>query len=184
MRPGAVAHLVSEVAGPDAIVSRGASSDHWTIRHTSAPEREGAALTPQTLTRAPRSRPAVGRIARSVPAVIGGVVVILLLSWLVRGPDFVDRVTIANRTAFDVDVNVAGADGSRLDLTYVTAGETKAVRDVIDKGDVWIFHFSYGRTDAGTLRLDRTRLTQSGWRVEIPAAVEDRLDEAGHEPPP
>jgi hypothetical protein len=141
-------------------------------------------LTPETLTRAPRSRPAVGRVARSVPAVLGGVVVILLLSWLVRGPDFVDRVTIANRTAFDVDVNVAGSDGSRLELTYVTAGETKAVRDVIDQGDIWVFHFSYGGTDAGTLRLDRTTLAQNGWRADIPDAVEDRLDSAGHEPPP
>lgn len=141
-------------------------------------------MTPQTLTRAPRSRPAIGRVARSVPAVLGGVVVILLLSWLVRGPDFVDRVTIANRTALDVDVNVAGSDGGLLDLTYIAAGETKSVRDVIDQGDIWVFHFSYGGTDAGTLRLDRTRLAQNGWRVEIPEAVADRLDAAGHEPPP
>ncbi|MGH9013484.1 MAG: hypothetical protein ACRDZ1_06060 [Acidimicrobiia bacterium] len=119
-----------------------------------------------------------------MPAVLGGVVVILLLSWLVRGPDFVDRVTIANRTALDVDVNVAGSDGGLLDLTYIAAGETKSVRDVIDQGDIWVFHFSYGGTDAGTLRLDRTRLAQNGWRVEIPEAVADRLDAAGHEPPP
>lgn len=141
-------------------------------------------MTPQTLTRACRSRPAIGRVAWSVPAVLGGVVVILLLSWLVRGPDFVDRVTIANRTAFDVDVNVAGSDGGLLDLTYIIAGETKAVRDVIDQGDIWVFHFSYGGTDAGTLRLDRTGLAQNGWRVAIPEAVADRLDAAGHEPPP
>ncbi|MGQ0431524.1 MAG: hypothetical protein ACT452_03840 [Microthrixaceae bacterium] len=109
---------------------------------------------------------------------------ILVLSWMVRGPDFVDRVTIANPTAFDVDVNVAGSDGALLDLAYVIAGETKVVRGVIDQGDVWIFHFSYGGTDAGKLRLDRTRLERSGWRVEIPEAVADRLDAAGHERSP
>jgi hypothetical protein len=121
-------------------------------------------------------------MARSVPAVLGGVTVILLLSWLVRGPDFVDRVTITNGTAFDVDVDVAGSGGGVLDLTYITADETKVVRGVIDQGDIWIFHFSYGGTDAGTLRLDRTRLAQSDWKVEIPEAVADRLNAAGHEP--
>ena len=139
-------------------------------------------MTPQTLTRAPRSRPGVDRIARVVPLVLGGAVVILVLSWLVRGPDFVDRVTIANRTAFDVDVDVAGSDGRVLALTYVPAGDTKAVRGVIDQGDIWIFHLSYGGTDAGTLRLERTRLEQRDWKLEIPEEVAERLDRAGHEP--
>jgi hypothetical protein len=141
-------------------------------------------MTPQTLTRAPRSRPAVGRLAWAVPLVLSCIVVILVLSWLVRGPDFVDRVTIANPTAFDVDVSVSGSDGGVLDLTYITAGETKVVRSVIDQGDVWIFRFSYGGTDAGTLRMDRMKLEQNDWRVVIPKAVEDRLDAAGHEPTP
>jgi hypothetical protein len=140
-------------------------------------------VTPQTLTRAPRSRPAVGRIVWYLPIVLAGVAVTFLLSWLLRGPDFVDRVTIANPTAFDVDVDVAGSDGGLLDLYYVEAGTTAVVRDVIDQEDTWTFHLSYGGTDAGTLRLDRARLAQSGWRVEIPQAVENRLEGAGHEPP-
>jgi hypothetical protein len=118
-----------------------------------------------------------------LPIVLAGVAVTFLLSWLLRGPDFVDRVTIANPTAFDVDVDVAGSDGGLLDLYYVEAGTTAVVRDVIDQEDTWTFHLSYGGTDAGTLRLDRARLAQSGWRVEIPQAVENRLEGAGHEPP-
>jgi len=139
-------------------------------------------MEPQTLTRAPQSRPALDGVVRAIPLVLGGAVVILVLSWLVRGPEFVDRVTIANQTAFYVDVDVAGSDGRVLALTYVPAGDTKAVRGVIDQGDVWVFRFSYGGTDAGTLRLERTRLEQRDWKVEIPEEVAERLDRAGHEP--
>lgn len=139
-------------------------------------------MTPQTLTRAPRSRPAVGRIVWYLPVVLAGVAVTFLLSWLLRGPDFVDRVTIANPTAFDVDVDVAGSDGGLLDLYYVEAGKTAVVRDVIDQGDTWTFHFSYGGTDAGAVLFDRAVLAQSDWRVEIPGFVADGLADAGHEP--
>jgi hypothetical protein len=141
-------------------------------------------MTPQTLTRVPRPRRAVGRVARAVPLALLGIVVILVLSWLVRGPVFVDQVRIVNPTAFDVDVNVSGADGRLLDLRYVSAGETAVVRDVIDQEDVWIFHFSSGGTDAGALRVDRARLVQRDWTVEIPEEVENRLNVAGHEAPP
>jgi hypothetical protein len=123
----------------------------------------------------------VDRIARAVPLILGGAAVILGLSWLIRAPDFVDRVTIANQTAFDVDVNVAAAGGGVLDLTYIPAGDTKAVRGVIDQGNVWVFRFSYGGTDAGTLRLERTKLERDDWKVEVPEEVAERLRRAGHE---
>lgn len=138
---------------------------------------------PETLIRVPRPRPVVRQVARIVPLILLSVVAVVVVSWLLRGPAFVDRVTIGNPTAFDVDVDVAGADGRLLDLRYVTAGETVVVRDVIDQGDVWIFHFSYGGTDAGTLRMERPRLEQDDWTVAIPAVVENRLEAAGHEPP-
>jgi hypothetical protein len=141
-------------------------------------------MTPETLTRVPRPRPAVGQAARAIPFVLLGIVVVLVLSWLLRGPAFVDQVRIVNPTGFDVDVDVSGTDGRLLELRYVSVGETAVVRDVIDQEDVWTFHFSYGGTDAGTLRLDRARLVQDDWTVEIPDEVGDRLDAAGHEPSP
>jgi len=106
----------------------------------------------------------------------------LVLSWLLRDPAFVDQVTIVDPTVFDVDVDVSGTDGRLLDLKYVSAGETAVVREVIDQGDVWMFHFSYGGTDAGALRVERATLAQDDWTVEIPQEVEDRLEAAGHEP--
>jgi hypothetical protein len=116
--------------------------------------------------------------------VLVSVAVISLLSWVVRGPAFVDQMTITNPTAFDVDVDVAGTDRRRLNLAYVDSGGSVVVRDVIDQGDTWIFRFSYGGTHAGSLRVDRARLARDGWRVEIPARVEMRLDAAGYPPPP
>jgi hypothetical protein len=141
-------------------------------------------LTPQTLMRRPRSRPRAARIARFLPIVLIGVALTLLLSWALHGPDFVDRITVANPNAFDVDVDVAGSDGRLLDLKYVTAGKTAVVHDVIDQGDTWTFHFSFGGTDAGTLRVDRATLANTGWSVEIPKEVQTRLEAAGHESAP
>jgi hypothetical protein len=140
-------------------------------------------LPPQTLTRAPKSRPAVGRIAAYVVLALAGVAIIAMLSWVVRGPAFVERVTIANPTRYDVNVDVAASDGRRLDLGYVEAGGSLAVRGVIDQGDDWTFRFSYGRTAAGTVRVDRARLERGDWTVEIPPRVEQRLDATGYELP-
>jgi hypothetical protein len=116
--------------------------------------------------------------------VLVSVAVISVLSWVVRGPAFVDQMTITNPTAFDVDVDVAGEDRRRLNLAYVDSGGSVVVRDVIDQGDTWILRFSYGGTHAGSLRVDRATLARDGWRVAIPARVEMRLDAAGYPRPP
>jgi hypothetical protein len=140
-------------------------------------------LPPQTLTRVPRSRPAVGRIVAYLGIALAGIAMIALLSWIVRGPAFVERVTIANPTRYDFNVDVAASDGRRLDLAYVEAGGSVAVRDVIEQGDTWTFRFSYGGTEAGSVSVDRARLERGDWIVEIPPRVEMRLDAAGFDSP-
>lgn len=139
-------------------------------------------MSPRTLTRPPRSQPTTGRRVGAVAAVIATVVVVLAGSWAVRGPDFVDRVTIENPTRFDVDVDVAGSDGRVLELTQVLAGRTKVVRDVIDQGGSWTVTFSYAGTEGAAMRIDRTTLEDDGWRIEVPAEVEQKLESAGYEP--
>jgi hypothetical protein len=101
-----------------------------------------------------------------------------------RGPQFVDRVTIENPTRFDVEVDVAGADGRVLGLSQVLAGRTKTIRDVIDQGKVWTFSFSHAGTDAASLEIDRAALDRNDWKVEIPPEVARRLEAAGYEPRP
>jgi hypothetical protein len=141
-------------------------------------------VTPRTLTRPSPARPDVRWLIWVVPVLGAAATLILVGSWLFRGPAFIDRVTIVNDTAFPVNVDVAGADGRKLALKYVSAGETAVVRDVIDQGDTWEFQFTYGGTDAGTLRRDRARLERDDWTVEVPQEVADRLETAGHTPPP
>jgi hypothetical protein len=140
-------------------------------------------LPPQTLTRVPKSRPAVGRIVAYLGLALAGIAVIAMLAWILRAPAFVDRVTVSNSTRYDINVDVAASDGRRLDLAYVEAGGSVAVRGVVDQGDRWTFRFSYGGTEAGRVSVDRARLERGDWTVEIPPRVEMRLDAAGYEPP-
>ncbi len=139
-------------------------------------------MSPRTLTRPPRSEPVTARRLGAVAAVIATAVFVLVGSWVVRGPDFVDRLVVENPTRFDVDVDVAGTDGRVLELTQVLAGRTKTVRDVIDQGRSWTVTFSYAGTEAGAVEIDRARLEDDGWRIEVPAEVEQELESAGYEP--
>jgi hypothetical protein len=139
-------------------------------------------MTPRTLTRPPRARPDVRWLLWVVPVLVAGIGVVLVGSWLFRGPEFVDEITIVNDTPFDVNVDVAGSDGRVLGLKYVLAGETAVVHDVADQGDTWDFQFSYGGTDAGTLRRGRSTLERDDWAIEVPQEVADVLERNGHEP--
>jgi hypothetical protein len=139
-------------------------------------------MSPRTLTRPPRSRPVTGRRLGAVAAVIATAVLVLLGSWVVRGPEFVDQVSIENPTRFDIDVDVAGSDGRILELTRVDAGRTKTVRDVIDQGRSWTVTFSYAGTEAGSVGIDRDTLEDRDWTIEVPASVGDELEAAGYEP--
>jgi hypothetical protein len=139
-------------------------------------------MTVQMGTRPARSRPSWRGLARSLPFVVVAVAVAVIGPLAVRGPTFVDRVTVDNPTAYDVDVDVTGRDGRALNLVFAAAGTTETVRDTIDQGETWVFRFSYGGTDAGALRLDRAALERQDWTVEVPAEVADTLGEAGHEP--
>ena len=95
---------------------------------------------------------------------------------LVRGPDFVDRLTIRNPTEYIVDVSVT--DEHRRAHAPVAALEphrTTVVRSVIDPGDPWILEFRIAGTPVGDLRLSHARLERQHWRVVIPDAVGDRI---------
>ena len=42
-----------------------------------------------------------------------------------------------------------------------------------------MFRFSYGGVQAGEVVIGRDELVAEGWRITVPAAVGDRLHEAG-----
>ena len=47
--------------------------------------------------------------------------------------------------------------------------------DVLDQGDEWIFTFSSGGIEGGSLRVSRAKLAADGWRVSVPESVIQRL---------
>jgi hypothetical protein len=113
---------------------------------------------------------------------VAGVVMFLALNALVRGPDFVDRVTLRNESRFDVETDVAGPDGRWLGLGTAGGRSTFVVQDVIDQGERWTFHFERAGVGAGRVSLEREELERSGWLVVVPASVEERLTADGQEP--
>ncbi|HXF56761.1 MAG TPA: hypothetical protein VNO34_04165 [Actinomycetota bacterium] len=104
----------------------------------------------------------------------------LLLAGCLGLPPRVDRITIVNPTDYDLDVEVTGRDRDGwLPTAIVEAGEEDVAQEVIDQGEVWIFRFRHWGDPMGELSASRAELERSGWRVEVPAQVEERLRELG-----
>jgi hypothetical protein len=120
-----------------------------------------------------------------MPRRLFGVLLVALL-WLTAcsGPaPTVDRITVANPTEYDLEVHVTGEERDGwLPMIIVEARSEDSVRGVIDQGDLWIFQFRYLGAAIGETSVSREELERSGWRVEVPEAVEERLPqlEPGH----
>jgi hypothetical protein len=93
-----------------------------------------------------------------------------------QNPDVVPRVTVENRSSVPVNVDVRGSSsGSRLILDTVPAGSTATTLDVLDQGNDWIFGFSSGGVDGGSVRVSRAKLADDGWRLVVPDDILQRL---------
>jgi hypothetical protein len=91
-------------------------------------------------------------------------------------PRHVDEVVFVNPTDHPASVALRGEEGGRLVLGRVEAGQERRVGQVLDQGDTWTFVFSRGDQEE-VVELDRGQLEDSGWRVEVPAALGAALDE-------
>ena len=107
------------------------------------------------------------------------IVAVVLLSLLNTSPKFVSRVTIVNRSPYDLQVSVTNShrDGW-MELSTARAQASTDVNQVVDQGSTWTFRFSGQGVDAGDLTLNRAALAQSNWRVTVPDAVSQRLANA------
>jgi hypothetical protein len=107
-----------------------------------------------------------------------GLLVVTMVQ-LVRGPRFVERVGVTNRSSLPIDTDVTGAgrDGW-LSIAIARPGERVTTRDVVDQGDTWIFRFRFGGHDGGELRVSREELARAGWTIVIPGRVLKRLARA------
>ncbi len=110
--------------------------------------------------------------ARRVAGIAGAVVVVLALVALfplVRGPEFVDYVSIDNQSSESINVSVHGGDATELPLAAIDAGERARVDAVLDQGDRWVFVFRHADQTVGQVRMTREQLSSGGWRVVIPS---------------
>ena len=97
---------------------------------------------------------------------------------------FVDEVVLVNPTAFTANVAVTGETRSGwLGLATAEARSEATVREVQDQGATWVFRFSYAGYEE-EVRLARSELAGSGWRVTVPASFEAELRSRGVVPPP
>jgi hypothetical protein len=132
------------------------------------------------MTQAIMARPHVPRRTSPPFAMIALVVVGVLLcagmAYALRDPDVVSRVTIDNPSRIPVNVSVQPSrDGARLILSTVEPGSTATDLDVLDQGDDWIFSFSSGGVDGGTVHVSRAELAADGWKLVVPDDVIARL---------
>jgi hypothetical protein len=114
----------------------------------------------------------------------GGVVVLALLMVSCLGPpSTVEQITVVNPTVYDLDVDVTDqARDGWLPLAIVGARSEKVAQEVLDQGDQWIFRFLHWGDPVGELSLTRTELERSGWRVEVPEQIQERLQQLGRPP--
>jgi hypothetical protein len=111
-----------------------------------------------------------------IAIVVVGALLCFAMTFALRDPSFVPRVTVENPSRFDVNVSVRPeGDSARLILATVAPTASATNLDVLDQGDEWMFSFSSGGIDGGTLRVSRAKLAADGWRVEIPDSVIERL---------
>jgi hypothetical protein len=111
------------------------------------------------------------------------VVLAVLLAACSGPPPTVDRITIANPTEYELDTEVTGRDRQGwLPLTVVEAGSEVVVQEVIDQGEEWVFRFLHWDDSVGELSVTREELERSGWRVEVPEQIGERLQELERPP--
>ncbi len=133
------------------------------------------------MTQATMARPQSPR--RTFPPVtvivlaIVGVLLCAAMAYALRDPEVVSKVTIENPSGLDVNVSVRPAhDDARLILATVSPNTSATTLDVLDQGDDWVFSFSSGGIDGGSLRVSRSKLADDGWRVVVPQSVIQRLE--------
>ena len=132
------------------------------------------------MTQATMARPHVPR--RTFPSltlvalVIVGALLCAAMAYALRDPEVVPRVTVENPSQLAINVSVRPSDdASRLILATVPPTTSARNLDVLDQGDEWIFSFSSGGIDGGTLRVSRAKLAADDWRVAVPESVVQRL---------
>ena len=123
-----------------------------------------------------------------VGAIVLGLVTAVALALVVgrsAGPGKVARLTFENPTVYAIEIEVSPGTGTGwTPAGSVRQQSTVDVEEVTDQGEVWLFRFASQGESGGELRLSRSELESSGWRIVIPPEVGTRLADAGAPPTP
>ncbi len=138
--------------------------------------------TPEVFPASPR--PPWQRVAVVAAVVVAIVLAVVLIRSVQSGPHFIARVAVVNPTAYDLDVNINGPDGSLTLLGVAGRQRTTVFTDVADQGAVWFFHFRAQGQDGGSATYPHQDLQAAGWQVTVPAGLAGRLASEGVQPPP
>ncbi len=116
----------------------------------------------------------VGAIAVVCIALIVG------LTALMRGPAFVDRLTVANPTRLPIEVSVAAPGSSgRLNIGSVAPESRATFDDVVDMGDEWEIRFVANGGAEARATVTRADLADTDWTFTIPDQVRADLTRRG-----
>lgn len=142
---------------------------------------------PPTLTRAASTqsiRPEGRAVAAWGVAALLGLGAVLAAGELLDEPDTVDLVLV-NESTRAVTVHVQGDEAAPLlPVATVDPGEERSVDQVIDQGGRWLVTYSVAGLDVGTTDLAGDDLAEAGYRITVPAAVDDAAASEGIEPTP
>jgi hypothetical protein len=117
-----------------------------------------------------------GHVGRLACIALALAAMVALGAWLVRSPDFVELVVVVNRTPYNLDVDVTGADRDGwMPMSVATGRSSTTTQDVVDQHDTWIFRFSHEGAHGGEIELARSELARNGWRVVVPDRVAEQL---------
>lgn len=123
----------------------------------------------------------VGALVLALAVAVG----LTFVAGLSGGPSTVARITFENPTVYALDIEVSpGTATGWTSAGSVRQQSTADVLEVIDQGDVWLFRFDSQGATGGELRLTRSELAASDWRIRIPDEVGTRLADAGAPPTP
>lgn len=132
----------------------------------------------------PRSVPGVRRLRASYAIVAAVTISLGVVGASCVGGEPIDRLTIANRTPFDVEVQMTDAQKESWLILGKADHESSTVFEMVtDMGPTWVFRFHYGGHTVGELTIDREELRRARWAVEVPLTVADRMRKLGLEPP-
>jgi hypothetical protein len=122
------------------------------------------------------------RRRRQAPIIFGALAIVAMfaISHLLATPHYVSQVSFQNSTPYELLVEVSnGHGGGWLPLGTVDRHQSTQFAQVYDVGDDWQFRVWAQGERVGQFRVTQSQLEQSGWRVEIPRRIGDRLAASG-----